>query len=140
VRGWLDDERPGPAARVGRAVAGWAPIALGIGWAAGEVSGCGRFSADCDPAVSPVSWVVEIVLLALLLVAPRLARIATTATLATLAAVIPGAVLLLATSEPSAVAAGRSALAGLMIIAWAAGLAVGVGRELRSVRPAGPVS
>lgn len=140
VRGWLDDARPGPAARVGRAVAGWAPIALGISWGAGEVSGCGRFSADCDPAVGPASWLVEIGLLLLLLLVPRLARIATTATLATLAAVIPGSVLLLATSDPGAVAAGRSALGGLMIIAWVAGLAVGIGRSLRSVRRPRPVS
>ena len=88
----------------------------------------------------PASWLVEIGLLLLLLLVPRIARIATTATLATLAAVIPGSVLLLATSDPSAVAAGRSALGGLMIIAWVAGLAVGIGRSLRSVRRPRPVS
>ena len=45
IRRWIDDRRPGVGARIGRAVIGWAPIALGIGWFAGEMSGCSRFSA-----------------------------------------------------------------------------------------------
>ncbi len=140
TRAWLDDDRPGAVSRVGRAVAGWAPIALGVGWGAGEITGCGRFSADCDPAVAPASWLAQIAVLGLLLLVPRLARIATIATLATLAAVVPGAVLLLATSDPSAMEAGRSALGGLMIIAWVAGIAIGIGRETRSVLGPRPVS
>jgi hypothetical protein len=131
MRAWLDDDRPPLGARIGRAVIGWAPVALGIGWIAGEVTGCSRFSADCDAAVAPVSWGVQLAALALLGLLPRVARVATVATIATLAAVVPGAVLLLATSDPGAVEVGRTALGGLMAVAWAAGLAYGLLREGR---------
>ncbi|MGZ9277021.1 MAG: DnaJ domain-containing protein [Candidatus Limnocylindrales bacterium] len=140
LRAWLDGSRPGVGARVGRAVVGWAPIALGIGWIAGEMTGCGRFSAACDPAVAPISWFAQIAALGALLLVTWLARIATIATIATLAAVIPGAILLLATSDPGAVDAGRTALGGLMIVAWTAGFGAGVIREVRSARRSGPVS
>ena len=140
LRAWLDGTRPGVGARVGRAVIGWAPIALGIGWIAGEITGCGRFSATCDPAVAPLSWFAQVAALGVLLLVPWLARIATIATLATLAAVIPGAVILLATSDPGAVAAGRTALGGLMIVAWLAGFGAGLIREVRSARQPRPVS
>jgi hypothetical protein len=131
MRAWLDDDRPPLGARIGRAVVGWAPVALAIGWIAGEVTGCSRFSADCDAAVAPVSWGVQLAALALLGLLPRLARVATVATIATLAAVVPGAVLLLATSDPGAVEVGRTALGALMAIAWCAGLAYGLLREGR---------
>ncbi len=131
LRAWLVDGRPGVGARVGRAVFGWAPIALGIGWLAGEITGCARFSADCDPAVAPVSWLAQIVALLILLLVSGAARVATAATIATIAAVIPGAILLLATHDPGAVNAGRSALGGLMVIAWGTGLAYGLVREAR---------
>ena len=36
VRAWLDDPSPTLGARIGRAVVGWAPIAIGIGWGAGD--------------------------------------------------------------------------------------------------------
>jgi DnaJ domain len=129
LRAWLDDRRPGVAARVGRAVAGWAPIALGIGWAAGEVTGCGRFSASCPPAVTPLTWLAQVAVLVLLILVPRFARVATVATIATLAAVLPASVLLLATSDPASVEAARAVLGGLMSIAWVAGVAYGAARE-----------
>ncbi len=46
IRTWLDDAHPGTVGRIARALVGWAPIALGIGWIGGEISGCGRFAAD----------------------------------------------------------------------------------------------
>ena len=131
LRAWLDDRRPGVGARVGRAVAGWAPIALGIGWAAGEVSGCSRFSATCPPAVAPATWGAQVAVLILLLLVPRLARVATVATIATLGAVLPASVLLLATSDPASMDAARAVLGGLMTIAWIAGIAFGAAREFR---------
>jgi curved DNA-binding protein CbpA len=140
IRAWLDDRRPGAGARVGRAVIGWAPIALGIGWVGGEVSGCGRFAADCDPAVAPISWAAQLGVLVLLMAFTRLARVATVATIATLAAVFPASALLLATFDPASMDAGRAVLGGLMAIAWVAGFAVGALREF-SRRPIdGPVS
>ena len=114
---------------------GWAPIALGIGWLAGEITGCGRFSADCHPAVAPLSWGAQVAALGLLILILPLARIASIATVATLAAIIPASVLLLATSDPDSVAAGRVALGGLMVIAWTLGIAYGGYREAGRHRP-----
>jgi hypothetical protein len=131
--------------RVARAVIGWAPIALGIGWLAGEISGCARFSAGCDDGVAPIAWLAQVLVLVLLLVVPRLALIAATATAVTLAAAVPGALLLSATGGSDNVAFGRMALGGLLVIAWIAGVLVGAWRELRRARAgrlpgAGPVS
>ena len=100
VRSWLDDDRPGAMGRIARAIVGWAPIALGIGWVAGEISGCGRFAAGCDDAEVMSAWLVQIAALVALIVVGRLARIASVATLATLAAAIPAALLLSATGKP----------------------------------------
>jgi hypothetical protein len=140
---WLDDERPSLTARIGRAVLGWAPIALGVGWLVGEVSGCGRFSADCDPALAVLPWFVQLGILGLLLALPRLATVAAVAGLAAVAAAIPGALLLSATSGgPDSVANGGegsgAVLGALLVAAWLGGAAVGVARAVR--RRSGPVS
>jgi curved DNA-binding protein CbpA len=131
VRTWLDDAHPGTVGRVARALVGWAPIALGIGWLGGEISGCGRFAAGCDDTVAASAWIVQIAALLILIVVGRLARIASVATLATLAAAIPAALLLSATGSPNDVAAGRLALGGLLVISWVVGLGFGVVREIR---------
>ncbi len=136
LRNWLDDDSPPIGARIGRAVVGWAPIALGVGWGAGEISGCSRFSATCSPSVAPVTLGIQIALLALLVLLPRLARVATVATIATLATVFPASVLLFATGDPAGMATGRSILGALIVIAWAAGLVYGAVREVgRAARP-----
>jgi hypothetical protein len=140
IRHWLDDRDPGMGARIGRAVIGWAPIALGIGWVAGEITGCGQFSADCHPAVAPVSWGLQLATLVLLIAFTRLARIATVATIATLAAIFPASALLLATFDPESMAAGRTVLGGLMGTAWVAGVAYGAAREFRRKPLDRPVS
>jgi hypothetical protein len=140
VRAWLDDRAPGIGARIGRAVIAWAPIALGIGWFAGEISGCSRFSAGCSPAVAPLSWAIQLAVLVVLILAAPLARVAARATIVTLAAVIPASVLLLATFDPESMNAGRITLGGLMVIAWVAGIAYGISREVRGPRFDRPVS
>lgn len=140
IRAWLDDRHPPIGARIGRAVIAWAPIALGIGWLIGEATGCARFSADCQPAVAPASWFAQLAVLALLIAVTRLARIAAFGTIVTLAAVIPASVLLLATFDPESMNAGRVALGGLMVIAWIAGIAYGIAREIRRPPIERPVS
>ena len=138
VRAWLDDDRPGAIGRIARAFVGWAPMALGVGWVGGEVSGCGRFAAGCDDGVVMGTWLAQIAVLVALLVAGRLARISSVATLATLAAGIPAALLLSATGNPDDTAAGRVALSGLLVIAWVVGLVFGATRELRGTGVRGP--
>jgi hypothetical protein len=140
IRTWLDDAHPGTVGRVARALVGWAPIALGIGWVGGEISGCGRFAAGCDDTVAASAWIAQIVALLILIVVGRLARVTSVATLATLAAAIPAALLLTATGSPNDVAAGRLALSGLLVISWVVGLGFGVVREIRgtTARRRGP--
>jgi hypothetical protein len=136
IRGWLDDDHPTGVARIGRAVIAWAPIALGGGWLAGELSGCGRFAATCSPVVAPLTWIAQLGLLLLLMLLPQLARIGTIATIAILGTVFPASLLLFATGDPEGMAAGRSILGGLMILAWVAGLGYGIAREARrATRP-----
>ena len=139
IREWLEGGDTGLAGRVGRAVIGWAPLALGIGWLAGELSGCARFSAACDGGVAPLSWLAQLGVLLVLLLVPRLATIATVATAVTLAAAVPGTLLLTAAGGATDTATGRDALGGLLVIAWVLGVALGVARELRRSEPA-PVS
>lgn len=131
---WLEPGRGGIPARVGRAVLGWAPIALGVGWIAGEVTGCGRYSATCDAAIAPLAWLSQVVVLALLLLIPRLATATTVATLVTLAAAVPGALILSATGTDAADTMAPLALGGLLLVGWVAGLVAGVTREWRAVR------
>ena len=138
IRGWLDDDHPTSVARIGRAVVGWAPIALGGGWLAGEVSGCGRFAATCSPTVAPLTWIAQLGLLLLLILLPRLARIGTIATIAILGTVFPASLLLFATADPASAEWGRSILGGLIILAWVVGLGFGIVREAR--RATRPVS
>ena len=96
-------------------------------------TGCARFSATCDTSVAPrrldrcSSWR----LLSCWSSPRRLATIATIATAVTLAAAVPGALILSATGGATDVASGRAALGGLLVIAWVAGIGVGVWREWR---------
>ena len=140
MRSWVIDGRPGLIGRLGRAVFGWAPLALAIGWAVGEVSGCGRFAATCDPAAAPVSWLGQLLALLLLLAVPRLARIAAVAAVTTLVAAVSGALVLSAVGTQDYAEAGRAALSGLIVIAWGVGLVVAVAREVRMMARSGPVS
>jgi hypothetical protein len=146
---WLDPGRFGVAGRVGLAAVGWVPIALGIGWLAGEITGCGRFSATCDAGTAPIAWFAQVAVLAVLLIVPGLARVAAIAAVATLAAAVAGALLLSAAGGGvgAATEVGRAALGGLLVIAWLGGAALGIVRATRGRQPpptaapgAGPVS
>lgn len=137
LRTWLDDDHPSIPARVGRAFVAWTPVALGIGWGLGELSGCGRFAATCDPSVAPISWAVQLGVLVLLILVSRLARIGFLATLGALAPVFLASVLLFAT-DPAGTDAARSLLGAMMAVGWVLGLIYGFVRELR--RGARPVS
>ena len=132
---WLETGSTTLVGRVGRAVVGWAPIALGIGWLVGELTGCGRFSATCDPAAAPVTVIAQLAVLVLLLAVPRLAGAAVVAAVATLAAAIPGALLLASMGGAADTASSRGALAGLLVIGWSVGMVVGLVREFRRSRP-----
>ena len=137
LRRWLDDDRPSLPSRLARGFVAWMPVALGIGWGLGELSGCGRFVATCDPSVAPISWAVQLGVLALLILLPRVARVGALATLGSLAPVFLASVLLFA-SDPAATDTARAILGALMTIGWGLGLVYGIVRESR--REAGSVS
>ena len=138
---WLETGSSTLVGRVGRAVIGWAPIALGIGWLVGELTGCGRSSAACDAAAVPLTVLAQLAVLILLVAVPRLAGAAVVASVATLAAAIPGALLLASMGGAADPDSSQRALGGLLVIGWSVGMVVGLVREVRRIRPADrPVS
>ena len=132
---WLDAGAGSVGGRVGRAVVGWAPLALGLGWLVGEITGCGRFSASCDASASPLLLLVQLAALAVLLLVPRLAAIAIVGAVGTLVAAIPGALVLASMGGASDGPSSRAALAILLIAGWLTGTGLGLVREVRRARP-----
>ena len=127
-----------------RAVLGWLPIALGLGWLIGELTGCGRFAATCDPSVAPLVAAGQGFALVGLLLLPEVAAIAAGAALVLLAAAIAASLILSATGAAADEASRRAALSALLVVAWvhgpcdrpgpagSLGLALGPSRILRS--------
>jgi hypothetical protein len=140
-RALTDEHVGGIRGRVARAVIGWLPIAFGIGWLVGEMTGCGRFAASCDGAATPFVLLVQGLLLAVLVLVPTLASIATVAAMTLLGAAIIGSLVLSATGGAADSTARQFTLGGVLLISWFAGLAIGVMRRLRELPARGrPVS
>ncbi len=139
----LTDERTAHGRwRVVQAIVGWLPLALGIGWLIGEMTGCSRFAASCDGTTSAVLQpIVAVALLGLLLLVPRLAALAASGAVAIVVAAVPTALILSATGDAAEVQARATALGVTIVIAWLVGVGVAVVRRLRTMPPrAGPVS
>ncbi len=127
--------------RIVRAVLGWLPIALGLGWLVGELTGCGRFAATCDPSVTPMVAVGQGIVLAALLLLPEIAALAAAAALVLLAAAVAAGFILSATGAAADEGSRGAALGALLVVAWLTGLAIAVVQRVRSgPRSAGPVS
>ena len=60
VRALTDVQYGGWRGRVVRALIGWLPIALGLGWLIGELTGCGRFAATCDGSADPIVLALQL--------------------------------------------------------------------------------
>ncbi len=137
----LTDERVGGIRlRVGRALIGWLPIAFGLGWLIGEISGCGRFAATCDSGTTPITIVLQVLVLAVLLAVPLLAALTTMASI-TLLVVSVVAALVLSAGGGQADDARRIALGVILVGAWLIGLATAIVVRVRPrPSPAGPVS
>ena len=141
ARALMDPRAGGLRGRAIRAVAGWLPIALGIGWLLGEVTGCGRFAATCNPAIDPLVLVTQGVALVALLISPRLASAAAAAALGSLVAAVAATLFLSATGAATDPASGRLTLAALLAIGWGSGLLIAIAQRVRAVSSrAGPVS
>jgi hypothetical protein len=143
-RALLDDRTGGTRGRIVRAVVGWLPIAFGIGWLAGEVTGCGRFAATCDGTTDPFVVGLQIAMLGLLLAIPILASVTTMATITLLVVASFVALVLSATGSAADDGSRRIALGVVLLISWLAGLVIAGARRVRSpapsVPPARPVS
>jgi len=139
----LTDERTAHGRwRVVQAIVGWLPLALGIGWMIGEMTGCSRFAASCDGTTSAVLQpVVAVALLGLLLLVPRLAALAASGAVAIVVAAVPTALILSATGDAAEVQMRATALGVTIVVAWLVGVGVAIARRLRTMPPrAGPVS
>jgi hypothetical protein len=137
-RAWriLEGAPPTLIERIARAVLGWAPIALTIGWGVGEASGCARFSSACDPLAGPLAWSLQLLVLVGLILAPTIASVFATGAVVALGVSIPAAIALagaganLAADEldPSG---ARSAVIAVSLIGWAIGALIGMVRWVR---------
>jgi hypothetical protein len=140
ARALTDPRAGGLRSRAIRAFVGWMPVALGIGWLIGEVTGCSRFAATCDPAVGPLTLLAQGAALVALLLTPLLASLAAGAALGLIVAAIV-ATLILSAGTAADEASRRTTLGLLLVLAWLAGLAVAVAQRVRAASPgAGPVS
>jgi hypothetical protein len=135
---WLEGPRPSWPVRLGRAVLGWIPIALAIGWAGGELSGCARFTATCDGSTGAFVWLAQAGVLAILVALPGLAAPAAIAAIAAIGLAVPAALLLSAPGSEGASTGSAVALGILVGLAWSVGLGVGAWRAVR--RAAEPLS
>jgi hypothetical protein len=141
VRALTDERLGGVRTRAARAVIGWLPIAFGVGWVVGELTGCGRFAATCDGSADPLVLILQLGVFAVLLVVPVLASIATMAALALVSAAIVAALVLSATGSAADGDSRRVALGAVLVVAWVVGVAIAVMRRLRTVSsPTRPVS
>ncbi len=135
IRALTDDRFGGSRGRLMRALIGWLPIALGLSWLVGEMTGCGRFAATCDDGVAgPMLLVLQVLAFAVLLVAPAAASVATMAALMLLAAAVAASLVLSATGGAADGDSRRALLGLILLLAWLIGLALAVARRARMVR------
>jgi curved DNA-binding protein CbpA len=141
VRAITDVQYGGWRGRVVRALIGWLPIALGLGWLIGELTGCGRFAATCDGSADPIGLALQLAVLALLLAVPMLASLTTMAALTVLGASLVAALILSATGSAADGDSRRAALGFVLVVAWVVGFGAAIWRRLRTTPvPTGPVS
>ena len=130
-RALTDPTFGGNRGRAVRAILGWLPIAFGVSWLVGEITGCGRFAATCNGAVDPLVMVVEVVALALLLLLPSVASIAAMGAISLLGAAVVAALILSATGSAADGDSRRSVLGAVLLVAWLVGVGVAVAKRLR---------
>ncbi|MEA2608064.1 MAG: hypothetical protein QOJ75_307, partial [Chloroflexota bacterium] len=141
ARALTDPGSGGLRGRILRAFFGWLPIAFGLGWLFGELTGCGRFAATCDPSVNPLILVIQGAALVALVLVPAAASLAAMASLSLLSAAVAATLILSATGSAADEGSRRATLGVLLLAAWIAGLIVAIARRLRSVSArVGPVS
>ncbi len=140
-RALTDPRSGGLRGRALRAFLGWLPLAFGLGWLVGELTGCGRFAATCDPSVGPLTAIGQGTILAALLLVPEVAALTAGAALVLLVAAGAGSLALSAGGAAADEASRQAAMGGLLLVAWLSGLTIALVRRVHSgPRAAGPVS
>jgi curved DNA-binding protein CbpA len=120
----------GLVGRLAVTFAGWVPLAAVIGWLAGELSGCGRFTAGCvDPSGI---WVIlpNLVVVVLLAALPQVAAISAAGAVGSLVVSVPTAVMLSAVGGAHQPAAASAIISIAAIVGYVAGAAFATGRRL----------
>jgi hypothetical protein len=132
--------RRSPAGRIALALGGAVPIAIWLAWLLGELTGCGRFAATCEPQVVTAAWVIGFVLVVALVLLPGVAAILVAGTAGALVAAIPATVFLTATGGARMPQESSAVLGVALILGWLAGVAFATNHWLRRSAPSGPVS
>jgi hypothetical protein len=141
VRALTDPRAGGLRGRILRAFIAWLPIALGLGWLFGELTGCGRFAATCDSSADPLVLGIQGAALVALVLLPVAASLATSATLGLIVAAVASAAILSATGAAADEGSRRATLGVLLLLGWIAGLSVAIAQRVRSASSrATPVS
>jgi len=130
-RALIDPTFGGGRGRIGRAFIGWLPIAFGVSWLVGEVTGCGRFAATCTGLADPIVLALQVGALLALLALPVVASIAAMGAITLLGAAVAAAFILSATGEAADGDSRRVALGAVLLVAWLAGIAIAVARRVR---------
>ena len=129
-----------PAARLALALAGGIPIALWLVWLLGELTGCGRFAASCEPRMMWVAWLVGIVLVGALVLLPAIAAVLAAGAAGALAVAVPATFILAATGGARVPDQSAMVLGVVLMGGWLVGVEVATSRWLRSSGRPGPVS
>jgi hypothetical protein len=129
-----------PAWRLGLAAAGGAPLAIGLAWLLGELTGCGRFAATCDPGVVSFAWLAGLAIVAFLVLVPALASVTTVGSVTLFLAGVPATVLLSATGGARLPQASSAALGVILVLGWLAGVAYAAAHRRGRSSSRGPVS
>ena len=137
----LDPRAPRtPSARLLLALAGGVPIAIWLAWLLGELTGCGRFAATCEPEVVTTAWVAGFVLVVALVLLPAAAAILVAGTAGALVAAIPATVFLTATGGARMPEESGIVLGFALIVGWLAGVMLATNYWWRGAGRPGPVS
>jgi len=129
VPAWLDNPT---ARRVATLLLAWPPIGFLLASIAGEMTGCGRYSAACADGLNLLPWLVQPLVVGALLVFPAIADRAAIGSVGALVAGIPVAIILSVTGGgrgPAATTAAALVIA--LIVGYAIGLAGAVSGRFR---------
>ena len=121
------------------ALAGGIPVSLWFAWLLGELTGCGRFAASCEPRVVWVAWLIGLVLVGALVLVPGIAAVLAGAAGALVVAV-PATFILTATGGARMPDESGLVLGVALMVGWLVGVGVAAGRWRRSSGRPGPVS